>query len=80
MPMITLPAHYDGKQICLDEAFELLPDTKLFVTIISDLKPENDYKDWLSLSGERLTHAYGENEPEYSTNMLKEVNSEYEGR
>lgn len=76
MPMITLPAHYNGKQICLDEAYDLLPDTKLFVTIIS----ENDYKDWLNLSGTRLTDAYGEDEPEYSLDMLKEENSEYEGR
>ncbi len=78
MPMITLPAHYDGKQICLDEAFELLPDTKLFVTIISKSEPENDYKDWLSLSGTRLTDAYGEDEPEYSLNMLREENMKYE--
>ena len=80
MPMITLPAHFDGKQICLDEAFELLPNTKLFVTIISENNSKNDYKDWLNLSGTRLTDAYGDNEPEYLQNLLKEENPGYEGR
>jgi len=55
-----------------------LPDTKLFITIISDWKTENDYKEWLNLSEARLADAYDENEPEYSFNMLKEVNQEYE--
>ena len=80
MPMITLPAHFDGKQIHLDEPFDFLPDTKLIVTILSESEPDNDYKDWLTLSGRKLIDAYGENEPEYSSNLLKEVNPEYEGR
>jgi len=33
MQMITLSAHYDGERICLDEEFELEPNSKLIVTI-----------------------------------------------
>ena len=32
MPLISLPAHFDGNKICLDETFDLEPDTKLIVT------------------------------------------------
>ena len=32
------------------------------------------------LSGQRLKDAYGENEPEYAAELLKEVNPDYEGR
>ena len=28
MPIISLPAHFDGKRICLDEPYDLEPDTK----------------------------------------------------
>jgi len=80
MPMITLPAHFDGKKICLDESFNLLPNTKLIVTILSELETDNEQEDWLCLSEHGLIDAYGENEPEYSSNLLKEVNPDYEGR
>lgn len=73
MPIVTLPAHFDGKRICLDEQFELQPDTKLIVTILPRQESDNEHKSWLLLSGQRLKDAYGENEPEYSLNLLKEV-------
>ena len=68
MPLISLPAHFDGKRICLDEEFNLAPNTKLIVTIIS---PSDDDKndDWLKLSNQMLQHAYGEDEPEYSCRL-----------
>ena len=80
MPMIALPAHFDGERICLDEPFDLEPNTKLIVTILSGQEPDNEYESWLHLSGQRLEYAYGENEPEYSKDLLKEVNPDYERR
>ncbi len=79
MPLISLPAHFDGKRICLDEKFNLEPNTKLIVTIISE---SNDDKndDWLKLSNQMLQHAYGEDEPEYSPSLIKEDNPDYETR
>ena len=38
MQLVTLPAHFDGKKICLDEPFALIPNTKLIVTILSEYK------------------------------------------
>lgn len=80
MPIIALPAHFDGERICLDEPFDLEPDTKLIVTILPKQTNDNEHEAWLFLSGQRLEAAYGEKEPEYSLNLLKEVNPDYEAR
>jgi hypothetical protein len=44
--------------------------------------PEGDSEraDWIRLSMRSLEDAYGENEPEYSLDMIKRPNPEYEGR
>ena len=34
MGKVTLRAHFDGRQILLDEPFELEPDTELIVTVL----------------------------------------------
>ncbi len=71
MPMIR-------KRICLDEPFDLEPNAKLIVTILPGRESDSEYAAWLHLSAQRLRDAYGENEPEYSAELLKEVNPGYE--
>jgi len=78
MPIISLSAHFDGKQICLDEPFDLEPDTRLIVTVLSEQAINDEHTAWLILSGQRLKDAYGENEPEYSSDLVKEINLHYE--
>ena len=76
MSIIALPAHFDGKRICLDEPFDLRKDTKLIVTVLptsETQETDNEHEDWLFLSDQRLENAYGENEPEYSLDLIKEV-------
>ncbi len=80
MPIVTLPAHFDGKKICLDEPFPLKPNTKLIVTILPKQEIDDDHELWLSISGNTIEKAYGEEEPEYSSNLIKEENPSYEGR
>ncbi|MBI4708517.1 MAG: hypothetical protein HY761_11450 [Candidatus Omnitrophica bacterium] len=80
MSILTLPAHFDGNRICLDEPFGLQPNTNLIVTILPRQEPDNEHRDWLRLSSQKLEDAYGKNEPEYSSNLLKEVNPNYEAR
>lgn len=75
----TLRAHYDGKQILLDEPFELKPNMKLMVTVLSE-SSNGEREDWAQLSLETLSQAYGDDEPEYSLDLIKEANPEYEGR
>jgi hypothetical protein len=80
MPIIALPAHYDGERICLGEKFDLKPDTKLIVTILPEEESDIERESWLRLSSQTLERAYGEDEPEYPSDLLKEVNPSYEAR
>jgi hypothetical protein len=71
MPAVTLKAHFNGKQIVLDEPFDLPPDSPLMVTVL----PTEDSAEgaqWHSLSAVALARAYGEDEPDYSSDDLKE--------
>jgi hypothetical protein len=78
MQIVTLQAHFDGKQILLDEPYELAPNTKLVVSVIQMQNEERE--DFTRFSLANLERAYGENEPEYSLNLIKEANPKYEGR
>jgi hypothetical protein len=75
----TLRAHFDGNQILLDEPFELEPNTELLVTILPKA-PDEEREGWDQLSLESLARAYSDDEPEYSLDLIKEANPEYEGR
>jgi len=65
MPTIALHAHYDGKQILLDEDYELPPNTQLMVTVLAP-QSVDEHESWASLSARNLALAYGSDEPEYS--------------
>lgn len=73
MESITLRAHFDGRQILLDEPFPLEPNTKLIVTVIPD-SSDQERDDWGRLAPQNLARAYGPDEPEYSLDDIKEVN------
>ncbi len=70
METITLRAHYDGKQIRLDDPYELLPNTKLLITVVH--KPTAEQQVWLKLSAQGLSAAYGDEEPDYPLILVKE--------
>jgi hypothetical protein len=79
MEPVTLGAHFDGKQIRLDEPFELEPNTELIVTVVPHASDE-EREAWTRLALENLGRAYGDDEPEYSRDRIKEANAEYAGR
>ena len=76
MEDIILRAHFDGSQILLDEPFELKPNTKLLIKVISPEQEESE--SWFGLSVKGLNAAYGDDEPEYTPSLIKEYNVEYE--
>ena len=78
MPIIALRAHYDGQQICLDEAYNLKPHTRLIVTVLPTTNTDIEHEGWLSMSRQKLGQAYGEDEPDYSESLIKQENSDYE--
>ena len=73
----VLSAHFDGERILLDDEYELRPNTNLLITVLRQLDVEEE--EWLRLSAQSLEAAYGDSEPEYSLNLIKEPNPNYEG-
>ena len=78
MSPISIPAHFDGKQIVLDEPRNLEVNAKLIVTVLPNHDSEREH--WLNLSGDRLQQAYGDDEDEYSLDLVKDPNPDYERR
>ena len=39
MSNVSIPAHFDGERILLDEPIELEPNTKLIVTVLGNTTP-----------------------------------------
>jgi len=72
MNAVTLKAHFDGKQICLDEAFSLTPNMKLFVTVMPGTGEQDERMAWLAASQANFARAYGEDEPDYSDAVIIE--------
>jgi hypothetical protein len=71
MPAVTLKAHFDGKEIVLDEPFDLPTDSPLMVTVL----PREDSVEsaqWYALAAQGLARAYGDDEPEYSVADIKQ--------
>jgi hypothetical protein len=79
MQTITLPAHFDGKQILLDVPFSLAPNTRLIVTVLPQALADQERTAWQFLSAKGLNGAYGVDEPEYSLDSIQEMNVEYAG-
>jgi hypothetical protein len=72
MPTVTLKAHYDGRQIVLDEPFDLLPNAPLIVTVLPAAAIEEvEHADWSALSARSLARAYSDSEPEYTKADIK---------
>ncbi len=80
MANITLQAHFDGKQILLDEPFDLQPNDKLLITVLTKELDAREREDWAAIAKSSLSRAYSNDEPEYTPNMIKEPNPKYEGR
>ncbi len=78
MSSISIRAHFDGKRILLDEPIELEPNTRLLITVLP--KHDAGWDSWVRLSSKGLEDAYGQNEDEYTLDLIKEANPEYEGR
>lgn len=78
MNSVTITAHFDGERILLDEPYELKPNTKLLVTVMTETDDERE--SWLRLSFEQMNRAYADNEPGYEIDALKQKNLGYEAK
>jgi hypothetical protein len=75
---ISIPAHFDGEQIRLDEPVELERNARLVVTILPQADSDRDA--WLRLSLDQLNSAYDVDDDDYPLDSIKETNPRYEGR
>jgi len=75
MKTVTLRAHFDGERIRLDEPFRLEPDMSLEVTVLN--KAEDP--EWTLLPAQGLAAAFGDSEPDYPLNLIRDPNPDYEG-
>lgn len=71
----TFPAHFDGEHILLDVDVELEPNARLLVTV---LPKDSEHDEWLDLSRRSLQGAYENDEEDYSRDLIKEQNPDYE--
>lgn len=71
MPAVTLKAHFNGKQIVLDEPFDLPPDSQLMVTVLAKAESSENAQ-WQDLAARGLARAYGDDEPDYSAADIKQ--------
>ena len=77
MKPVTLTAIFDGRHIRLEQDYPLSQNARLLVTLL----PEGGAReDWRGLASPALTRAYGEDEPDYTLDMLQEPNAAYGGR
>lgn len=75
---ISIPAHFDGERILLDEPVELERNARLVVTVLPDDDLDRDA--WLRLSVNQPNAAYDGDGDDYPLDSIKEMNPHYEGR
>ncbi len=69
MPLLSIPAHYDGTRVCLEEEVSLRPNARLIVTVLEDSDAER--VDFLRLAAGGLAAACADDEVEYGPADLK---------
>jgi len=75
---VSIPAHFDGERILLDEPVKLERNARLLVTVL----PQGDAERvaWLRLSATQFNAGYNGDADDYPLDLIKEMNPDYEGR
>lgn len=68
MPLISIPAHFDGKQVVLDEKVTIPANSRLILTVLE--AADADRETFLAASAQALNAAYSNDEVEYSEDDL----------
>jgi hypothetical protein len=74
----SIPAHFDGERILLDEPIDLEPNAKLIITVLP--KSDAEREAWLQLSKSKLEDLFANGEDEYSLDLVRETNPEYKAK
>jgi len=68
----------DDRHIELSASLGISPGSNVVVSIPDPSKGDSDRESWLNASLTGLSIAYGESEPEYGSDLVREPNPEYE--
>lgn len=74
MKAIETTANFNDKGELIIDNLPVIKNKKAKLLILFE---ENEQEDWYQLSNKGLSAAYGEDEPDYTLNMLKEPNPDY---
>ena len=74
MQAIETTANFNEKGELEIDNLPMIKNKKVKLLILIE---ENEQSEWYQFSGKGLSAAYGENEPDYTLNMLKEPNPDY---
>jgi hypothetical protein len=74
MQAIETTANFNEKGELEIDNLPMIKNKKVKLLILIE---ENEQSEWYQFSGKSLSAAYGENEPDYTLNMLKEPNPDY---
>lgn len=69
MPLMSIPAHFDGTQVLPDEKVALPLNARLLVTVLDG--SNEDREEFLQLAANSLATAYSDEEVEYTAADLK---------
>ena len=69
MNPVAFKARHDGQQVCFDEPCDLAANTRLLV--VPDAE-EAFRRDWFEISSQALACASGDDEPDYSSAIIRE--------
>ena len=69
MPLMSIPAHFDGTQVLLDDKVALPLNARLLVTVLDG--SNEDREEFLQLAANSLATAYSDEEVEYTAADLK---------
>jgi len=73
MKPVVLKAHFDGRQIRLDEPYDLPANARLMITLLPDAAGDPL---WQALAQDNLSRAYGDDEPDYQLGRVAEPGTE----
>lgn len=79
---MTIRAHFDGRQVQLDEPVALQPDTELLVTVLpreQEADFDTERREWNEFALTSFARLY-EDEPDvYTSDMIKIPNPKFRG-
>lgn len=71
---LTVEVVFDGDVFRPVKPLNIKPNTRMEITIA------DEREDWLAFSARQFENAFGDDEPDYSADLIKRANPDYEGR